>query len=160
MESMHREQVEAIVGDLSDQPGALLVILHRIQDAIGYLPEESIPLIASGMNLSRADVHGVVSFYHHFRTRPPGRHIVQICRAESCQAMGSRELESHARKTLGIEFGDTTRDGQITLEPVYCLGNCACSPSVRIGQHIYSHVDTARFDELLTELATEPLEIS
>lgn len=157
---MHQEQVETIVSDLSDRPGALLVILHRIQDAIGYLPEESIPLIASGLNLSRADVHGVVSFYHHFRTRPPGRHIVQICRAESCQAMGSRELESHAKKTLGIDFGDTTRDGQITLEPVYCLGNCACSPSVRVGQHIHSHVDTARFDKLLSELATEPLEIS
>lgn len=156
---MHKEQVEAIVSDLSDQPGALLVILHRIQDAIGYLPEESIPLIASGLNLSRADVHGVVSFYQHFRSTPPGRYIVQICRAESCQAMGSRELEAYAKKTLGIDFGETTRDGQITLEPIYCLGNCACSPSVRVGQRIYSHVDATQFDELLSELTTEPLEI-
>lgn len=155
-----REQVEAIVSELSDQPGVLLVVLHRIQETVGYVPEESIPLIASGLNLSRADVQGVVSFYHHFRSTPPGRHIVQICRAESCQAMGSRHLEIHAKKALGVEFGGTTRDGQITLEPVYCLGNCACSPSVRIGQRIYSHVDVERFEELLSELATEPLEIS
>ena len=94
----------------------------------------------------------MISFYHDFRTQPGGRHTLQICRAEACQAMGSRVLEAHAKDALGVDFGGTTADGAITLEPVYCLGNCACSPSVRIDDNVYARVDPSRLDELLAEL--------
>jgi formate dehydrogenase subunit gamma len=145
--------VNEIASRFVDKPGALLPILHGIQDALGYVPAVAVAEIAKLLNLSRAEVHGVISFYQHFRRTPPGRHIVQICRAESCQAMGSRALEEHAKKVLNIDYNQTTADGQITLLPVYCLGNCACSPSVRIGEAVYSHVDAQRFDRLLDELA-------
>jgi formate dehydrogenase subunit gamma len=134
------------------QPGGLLPLLHAVQQALGYIPPEAIPDIARAMNLSRAEVHGVISFYHDFRSEPAGRHTLQICRAEACQAMGSRDLENHARRSLAIDFGETTADGAVTLEPVYCLGNCACSPSVRIDDCVYARVDPARLDALLAEL--------
>ena len=133
-------------------PGGLLPLLHAIQEQLGYIPPDQIPTIARAMNLSRAEVHGVISFYHDFRTEPPGRHTLQICRAEACQAMGSRELEDHAKRSLGIDFGGTSPDGAITLEPVYCLGNCACSPSVRIDDDVHARVDPARLDALLAEM--------
>lgn len=126
-------------------------MLHAIQHALGYIPAESVPVIARALQLSRAEVHGVISFYHDFRSAPAGRHTLQICRAEACQAMGARALEDHARASLGIDYGDTTADGDFTLEPVYCLGNCACSPSVRIDDDIHARVDPARLDELLAE---------
>ena len=132
------------------KPGALLPILHAVQDAIGYVPPESLPLIAHELNLTRAEVYGVVTFYHHFRSAPPGRHVVQICRAEACQALGARALEAHAKRTLGIDFHETTSDGAITLEPVYCLGNCGCGPSVLIGDdELHARVTPAAFDELV-----------
>jgi formate dehydrogenase subunit gamma len=111
-----------------------------------------VPVIARALQLSRAEVHGVVSFYHDFRTAPAGSHVLQICRAEACLAMGSRALEAHARSRLGIDYGGTTGDGAVTLEPVYCLGNCACSPSVRLDDEIHARVDPARLDELLADL--------
>jgi formate dehydrogenase subunit gamma len=126
--------------------------LHAIQGELGYVPESTVPAIATGLNLSRAEVHGVISFYHDFKTHPVGRHRVQICRAEACQSMGSRQLEAHAKQALGIDYHETTADGSISLEPVYCLGNCACSPSVRINDDIVARVDTARFDELVAKL--------
>ena len=147
------ETVAECVQHYSNVPGGLLPLLHAIQRAFGYIPAEAVPLIATGMQLSRAEVHGVISFYHDFRSAPAGRHVVQICRAEACQAMGARELEAHAKKQLGIEFGETTADGNISLEPVYCLGNCACSPSLRIDDAIHARVDAGRFDALLAELA-------
>lgn len=134
-------------------PGGLLPLLHGIQGDIGYIPAESVETIAAAMNLSRAEVHGVISFYHDFRSEPAGRHVLQICRAEACQAMGSRALEQHAKDTLGIDYGDTTADGGISLQPVYCLGNCACSPSVRIDDRIHARVDAARLDVLLGALS-------
>ena len=129
MSKSREETVEEIVSSHKESPGPLLVILHGIQEKLGYIPPDVVPQVAEGLNLSRAEVHGVISFYHYFRSSPAGRHIVQICRAESCQAMGSRQLEQHAKDSLGIDFHQTTIDGQITLEPVYCLGNCihACS---------------------------------
>ena len=133
-------------------PGGLLPLLEAIQAAIGYIPAKSVAEIASAMNLSRAEVHGVISFYHDFRSEPAGRHVLQICRAEACQAMGSRALEAHAKNTLGIDYGDTTADGAISLQPVYCLGNCACSPSVRIDDDIHARVDAERLDALLAAL--------
>jgi len=144
--------VTNIIQQFSGVPGALLPVLHAIQSAYGYIPAASVEQIAGGLNLSRAEVHGVISFYHDFRTEQAGRHIVQICRAEACQSMGSRKLEAHAKESLGIEFGQTTADGKITLEPVYCLGNCACSPSMRIGDQVYARVDSARFDQLIAQL--------
>ena len=133
-----------------DKPGALLPILHAVQDALGYVPPESLALIAKELNLTRAEVHGVVTFYHHFRSTPPGRTVVQICRAEACQALGARALEAHAKNTLGIDFHETTSDGAITLEAVYCLGNCGCGPSLLIGEdEIHARVTPERFDALV-----------
>ena len=149
-----QDSVNQIVADLKDKPGALLPILHAVQDKLGYVPAESIPFIAESLNLSRAEVHGVMSFYHEFRSEPAGKHIVQICRAEACQAMGSRQLEAHAKQSLGVDFGETSGDGQITLEPVYCLGNCACTPSVRIDDEVHARVTPEKFDSLVQALDT------
>jgi formate dehydrogenase subunit gamma len=147
-----QEVVESIVESHRDSVGALLPVLHDIQDRLGYVPEESLPWVAGALNLSRAEVHGVMSFYHDFRNSPAGRHKIQVCRAEACQSMGARELEQHAIKRLGIGFGETTGDGKITLEAVYCLGNCACAPSLRIGDQLHARVDSAAFDRLLDSL--------
>ena len=143
-----REKLEKI----NHSPEKLINLLHDIQKHYNHIPSELVPLIAEDLHLSRAEVHGVITFYHEFRTSPAGRHIVQICRAEACQAMGSRQLEAHAKKFLGIEFGQTSTDGNITLEPVYCLGNCTCSPSVRIDDQVYARIDSAHFDQLIANL--------
>ena len=137
---------------LMHKPGVLLPVLHGIQDELGYIPAEVIPAVAKVLNLSRAEVHGVVSFYHLFRTEPRGKKIVYICRAESCQAMGSRRLELHIKARLGIDYHETTTDGEVSLEPVYCVGNCACSPAIMIDEQVHSRVTTTAFDELLGEL--------
>jgi|SRR5690554_732852 len=154
------EAVRDIIQGLKHKPGALLPILHAIQNYIGYIPESTIPVIAEEMLLTRAEVHGVISFYHHFRTHKTGRHIVEICRAEACQAVGSRALEKHAKATLGIDFAQTTACGSVTLEPVYCLGNCATGPSVRIDNSIYGKVSEARFDELIAGCRDSMQEVS
>ena len=150
-----REVVENAVESHRDRIGALLPVLHAIQDMFGFIPPEAIPLLAGAMNLSRAEIHGVMSFYHDFRSEPPGKHLVHLCRAEACQAMGAAGLEQHARERLGIDYGETTMDGQFTLEPVYCLGNCACSPSIRINDEIHARVSLERFDELISGLEAE-----
>lgn len=143
--------IAALIVKHQQQPGALLPLLHAIQDTIGYIPESSYVAISKALSLSVAEVHGVVTFYHHFRTHKPGRHIMQICRAESCQAMGSEALEAHAKQCLGVDYHQTTADGAITLEPVYCLGNCALSPSVMVDEEIYGRVSAAELDELIAE---------
>ncbi|TAL44487.1 MAG: formate dehydrogenase subunit gamma [Methylovulum sp.] len=144
--------VQEVITALKDKPGALLPILHGIQDALGYIPADSVPVIAKALNLSRAEVHGVISFYHYFRDTPPGKHTIHLCRAESCQAMGASRLEAHVKSKLGIDFHDTTEDGQFSLEPVYCLGNCACSPAMQIGHDIYGRVSASAFDDIINEL--------
>lgn len=144
--------ISHLVTEYKTLPGGLLPLLHAIQAELGYVPDAVVPSIATGLNLSRAEVHGVISFYHDFKTHPVGRHSVQICRSEACQSMGSRQLEAHAKAVLGVDYHETTDDGAITLEPVYCLGNCACSPSVRIDNDIYARVDTERFDDLMAGL--------
>jgi formate dehydrogenase subunit gamma len=155
-DTKHNDQSSQIILDiiapLKDQAGALLPILHQLQESLGYIPELAIPLIAKSLNLSRADVHGVVSFYHHFRSTKPGKHVIQLCRAESCQAMGAKSLEHYAKQLLGIDYHQTTEDGQFSLEPVYCLGNCACSPSIRVADEIYSDMDPQKFEQLLGNL--------
>jgi len=144
-----RNVVLDVTGRLKEMPGALLPVLHGIQDALGYVPEDAVPLIARELNLSRADVHGVISFYHYFRQKPAGRHVIQLCRAESCQAMGAVTLEKHVKQRLGVDFHQTTTDGQYTLEPVYCLGNCACSPALMIDGELKGRVTPERFDALV-----------
>ncbi|WP_439535190.1 formate dehydrogenase subunit gamma [Methyloversatilis sp.] len=148
-------RLESLVEQHRDLPGALLPMLHAIQDEFGHVPDSAVPVIAQGLNLSRAEVHGVITFYHHFRQHPPGRHVVQICRAEACQAVGAVALEAHAKKCLGIDFHDTTADGAVTLEAVYCLGNCAVGPSLRVDDDIVGRVTPARFDEVIAELRSE-----
>ncbi|MDD2660574.1 MAG: formate dehydrogenase subunit gamma [Methylococcales bacterium] len=143
--------VQNITTALKDKPGALLPILHAIQDALGYVPAESVPAIAKALNLSRAEVHGVISFYHYFRDTKPGKHTIHLCRAESCQAMGGKQLEKHVKARLGIDFHETTADGKFSLEPVYCLGNCACSPAMQIGEEIYGRVSANSFDTAINE---------
>ena len=150
--ALHESNMNAIriaIAGEKDKPGALLPILHGIQDRIGHIPPEAVPVIADVLNLSRAEVHGVISFYHYFRQTPPGRHTVQICQAESCQAMGSAKLTAHAKQHLGIDFHQTTVDEEFSLEPVYCLGNCACSPAVMIDDEVYGRVSNGRLEQLL-----------
>ncbi|HET6552694.1 MAG TPA: formate dehydrogenase subunit gamma [Dyella sp.] len=144
-----RTVVLDVTGTLKDRPGALLPVLHGVQDALGYVPEEAVALIAREMNLSRADVHGVISFYHYFRQQPAGRHVIQLCRAESCQAMGAVALEEHVKQRLGVAFHQTTDDGAYTLEPVYCLGLCACSPAAMVDGQLKGRMTPERFDAWL-----------
>lgn len=144
-----RDEVLAIVDRHRDRPGPLIEILHAVQDTLGCVPAEAVPLIAGALNLSRAEVHGVVSFYHHFRSAPRGRRVLRLCRAEACQSMNGRALEKHAMRSLGIGFGETTPDGGLTLEAVYCLGLCACSPAAMLDQEVHGRLTPDRLDELL-----------
>jgi len=145
------DRAATLFADLVDLPGALLPILHRIQERLGYVPPEYIPTIARELNLSHAEVHGVVSFYHEFRSAPPGARIVRICQAEACQAMGTASLTAHAESRLGTKLGETRADGAVTLETVYCLGNCACAPAMMVDGTLHGRVTPARFDELVAE---------
>ncbi len=142
-----------IISSFSARPEMLIQILHRIVEHFGYVCDDAIRQLATELNLSRADVHGVVSYYVDFRTEPAGKHVVKICQAEACQAMGSRELTKHAESTLGVGLHETT--DEVTLEPIYCLGNCACSPAIMIDGHTFGRVDAARFDELVSNMGAE-----
>lgn len=146
-----RDTIVRIADSLKHTEGALLPVLHGVQDALGYVPPAAVAVIAERLNLSRADVHGVVSFYHYFRTTPPGRHTIQLCRAESCQAMQAASLEQHAKTRLRAAFHETTADGRFSLEPVYCLGNCALSPAMMIDGQVYGRVTPERFDAVLAD---------
>ena len=141
--------IASLIAARKAMPGALLPILHAIQESAGYIPTESVPLIAQELNLSRAEVHGVISFYHYFRQQPAGRHVVQICRAEACQARGSAALEAHAKAVLECDFHATTKDGEFSLEPVYCLGQCACGPAIMIDNELHARVSHGKLDRLL-----------
>lgn len=143
------ELIERLAQSRAGQPGPLLPILHDIQDALGYVPEAAVPIVAGVLNLSRAEVHGVLSFYHLFRRSAPGRRTLYVCRAEACQSMGARELESRIKERLGVDYHETTADGRFSLEPIYCLGNCACSPAVMIDETVHGRVTPDRLDELL-----------
>ncbi len=133
--------------------GPLIEVLHDVQADFGCIPSGAVAVLARALNLSRAEVHGVVSFYHHFRTKPSGRHVLQICRAESCQAAGGRAIESHAQKRLGVGFGGTTPDGRVTLEAVYCLGLCACSPAAMLDDEVHGLVTPESLDALIDATA-------
>ncbi|HWT58487.1 MAG TPA: formate dehydrogenase subunit gamma [Rhizobium sp.] len=144
-------RTRAIIADLRFLEGPLLPILHEIQDEFGYIPQEAVPVIAEELNLSRAEVHGVVTFYHDYRDHPAGRHVLKLCRAEACQSMGGDALAERVKTLLGIDFHQTTLDGSVTLEPVYCLGLCACAPSAMLDGEVYGRVD----DQLAAELVAE-----
>jgi len=141
--------VASILAARKTMPGAMLPILHEIQEKIGYIPPDVIPQIAEQLNLSRAEVHGVVTYYHFFRQHPAGKHVVQICRAEACQARGSAQLETHAKLALGCDFHGTTSDSAFTLEPVYCLGQCASGPNIMIDDELYARVSADKFNRLV-----------
>jgi formate dehydrogenase subunit gamma len=156
LDGQTRQAVERAVRAHAEAPGPLLLVLHAVQDALGYIPPAGVPLIAEGLNLSRAEVHGVISFYHYFRSTPPGRHTLHLCRAEACQAMHQRALEAHVKTRLGVDFHETTADGTFTLEPVYCLGNCALSPAMTVDGEIYGRVTPERFDAVINDFRLKP----
>jgi len=141
--------VDAAIARLRDLPGALLPILHAIQHELGFVPPAAIEPIAKGLNLSHAEVHGVITFYHDFRTAPPGRHVLKLCRAEACQATGCERLETRLAEKHGLPMGATSADGSVTLEPVYCLGNCALSPSALLDGKLVGRLTEARLDAWL-----------
>jgi formate dehydrogenase subunit gamma len=140
-----------IIAENSKIEGATLVILHALQEAFGYVPEDAIPMIASELNLSRAEVYGVFTFYHDFREKPAGRHVLKLCRAEACQAAGGDAIAARAEQQLGIVLGNTTPDERVTLEPIYCLGLCATAPSAMLDGRLIGRLDEARIDALCTE---------
>jgi formate dehydrogenase subunit gamma len=142
----------AVVNDLKGLEGSLLPILHGIQDEFGYAPGESLPVIADLLNLSRAEVHGVVTFYHDYRNHPAGRHVLKLCRAEACQSMGGDALAAKLQQLLGIGFHETTQDGTVTLEPVYCLGLCACAPSAMLDGEVIGRLDAEKIEEIAAEV--------
>ena len=125
--------IDQLVQQHASEPGSLLPLLHDIQDKLGFIPASSVPSIAQGLNLSRAEVHGVITYYHHFRSTAPGKHVIQVCRAEACQALGGDQIVAHARDRLGVDWHGTTPDGAVTLEPVFCLGLCAIGPAAMLG---------------------------
>jgi formate dehydrogenase subunit gamma len=145
------EAARSIISAKKDMPGAMLPILHALQEEFGYIDRAAEPLIADILNLSRAEVHGVVTFYHDFREKPAGRHVLKLCRAESCQARRGDVLAARAEARLGISIGNTTADGRVTLEPVYCLGLCSVSPSAMLDGKVVARLDEKKLDALLME---------
>lgn len=145
------EDFRMLCGDLLAQAGALLPILHRVQGEFGFVPSSMLPIIAKELNLSRAEVHGVVSFYHDFRDHKPGKHVIKVCQAEACQAMGAERLTTHVTSALSIDLHGTDKKGEFSLEPTYCLGNCALSPAIMIDGVLYGRVTPERFDQLARE---------
>ena len=143
------DTIDEILTRMANTEGALLPILHAIQSVEGYVPAEVVPRIADALNLSRAEVHGVISYYHHFRQKPAGKVVVQICRAEACQAVGADAFAQEAVKALGCDFHETSKDGAITLEPVYCLGQCACGPSAMINDDVHARMTIDRLKALV-----------
>ena len=143
------EAVRHAVENHQGEPGPLMVMLHDVQASLGCVPSSAIPLLADALNLSPADVHGVASFYHDFRSEPAGRRTVRICRAEACQSVGSEALVDHVSARLGVGLGDTTPDGEVTLDQVFCFGNCALGPSVEVDGRLYGRVDAGRLDAML-----------
>lgn len=144
-------RTRAIVSEHIHLEGPLMPILHSVQEAFGFVPEEAVPVIAQELNLSRAEVHGVVTFYHEFRREPAGRTIIKVCRAEACQAMGCENLVKRAEDRLGVECGGTSADGQVTLETIYCLGLCATAPSAMVDGKIVGRLDATKLDKILAE---------
>ena len=146
------QRIEEILTAHKGLEGALLPILHAVQAEFGYVPQEVLPSIAKNLNISRAEVHGVVSFYHDYRETPAGRHVIKLCRAEACQAMGADQVAAHVQKSLGVDWHETTADGAVTLDPIFCLGLCACGPAAMVDGKLIGRVDIARMDKIIGAL--------
>lgn len=144
-----RETLREILDAHRGMEGALLPILHAVQAAFGHVPQEALPIIAKDQNISRAEAHGVMSFYHDFRENPAGRTVLKLCRAEACQSVGAEALADHAKARLGIDWHETTADGAVTLEPVFCLGLCACGPAAMVDGTLVGRADAAKLDRIL-----------
>ncbi len=145
------ERAVEIIAQHADQEGPLLPVLHALQHAFGHVPDEAVPIVAGSLNMTRAEVHGVVTFYHDFRHQLPGRRVLKLCRAEACQARGGDAIAERAEKALGVAIGQTTADGAVTLEPIYCLGLCASGPSAMLDERVVGRLDGARLDALIAE---------
>ena len=150
-EPWNAERASEIIAGRAHMEGAVLPILHEMQETFGCVPEAAVPLIAEALNLSRAEIHGTVTFYHDFRKEPAGRRVLKLCRAESCQAAGGDALAAHAEEKLGVEMGGTTLDNRVTLEPVYCLGLCHSSPAAMLDKDVFGLLDERKLDQLLKE---------
>ena len=150
-ESWDEARGAEIIAEHASQEGTTLVILHALQEAFGYVPEAAIPMVAQALNLSRAEVHGVFTFYHDFRHKPAGRHVLKLCRAEACQAAGGDALAARAESKLGVSLGNTTADDRVTLEPIYCLGLCSTAPSAMLDGRLVGRLDEKRLDALVAE---------
>ena len=146
------EALRALIDAHLHLEGPMLPILHAIQDSFGHVPQSAVPLIAEALNLGRAEVHGVISFYHDFREEPAGRHVIRICRAEACQAMGGADLGARLLDKLGLGWGETSRDGRVTVEAVYCLGLCACAPAAQLDGRLEARLSAARIDAMVAEV--------
>ena len=151
-DSAMKARTLAIIEEFRHVEGPLLPILHAVQAAFGHVPEPILPVLAEGLNLSRAEIYGIVSFYHDFREAPAGRHVLKLCRAEACQAMGGERIGERVQQLLGIGWHETTADGAVTLEPVYCLGMCACSPAAMLDGEVIGRLDEARISDLVREM--------
>lgn len=152
MPAPSEEEIREIVAGFTALEGPLLPMLHALQDSYGHIPAAAVPVLAELLNLGRAEIHGVVSFYHDFRDHPAGQHVLKICRAEACQSMGGNALADETLRKLGINWHGTTPDGRVTVEPVYCLGMCACAPAAMLDDKVVGRVDDARMDRLLQEV--------
>lgn len=142
----------AVISELKSLEGPLIPILHGVQEEFGYVPQETLPIIAEALNLSRAEVHGVFTFYHDFRHHPAGRHVLKVCQAEACQSMGSDAIAAQIKQKFGIGFHETSKDGAVTLEPIYCLGLCACAPAVMLDGEVIGRLDADKIDEIAEEV--------
>ena len=154
LEAPELQTVIRLLPEFKDMPGGMLPLLHAVQEALGFIPTSAVPLMAEAMNLSRAEVHGVITYYHFFRSKAPGKHVVQVCRAEACQACGGEQLLSDIEKALGCKLHETSADGQFSIEPVYCLGLCASSPAVQIDDKLYARMSTDKLQRVVAELGS------
>ena len=145
-------RAKAVIAEHIEREGPLLPILHGMQEEFGCVPKETLPVIADALNLSRAEVHGVMTFYHDFREEPAGRHVIKLCRAEACQSVGGDAVASRLQQLLGISFNQTTADGSVTLEPVYCLGFCACAPAALVDGEPVGRLDEDTLAEIFAEV--------
>lgn len=145
-------RISAVIAELQHLEGPMLPILHRLQEEFGYIPEIAKQIIANALNLSRAEVHGVITFYHDFRAQPAGRHVLKLCRAEACQSMGCEPLADKIKAKLGIDWHETTPDGAVTLEPVFCLGLCAQAPAAMLDGELHARLDEHCLTDILAEV--------
>lgn len=147
-EDWSTERAAQVIADLKHLEGATMPIFHALQETFGFVPDPAVPMIAETLNLSRAEVYGVLTFYHDFRREAPGRHVVKLCAAEACQSMGSKAIEAYAEEKLGVDMGETSADGRVTLEPIYCLGLCACAPAALVDGRLVGRLDRDTIDEI------------